>query len=122
VCEEDSVRCAEVLDDPGQYLVDRGVSPDYGIDDAMHLLDIFGDGHFGIDEVLEGGEFQPSSPKHTAPSLTIRCTIGWRLVVSVSDEKGIITEASTALCCAVMRLSGSALIRSLGRILQQRDY
>ena len=57
VRQKDGIGRAEKLDALGDDLFNGGLSLDPGVGDAMHLLDVRGDGDVRIDELLEGGQF-----------------------------------------------------------------
>jgi hypothetical protein len=56
VGQKDGVRRAEEFDQAGQDEVNGGLSPDHSINNAVHLLDIPGNGYVRIDELLKGGQ------------------------------------------------------------------
>jgi hypothetical protein len=56
VGEKDGVRRAEEFDEVGHDLCGSGLSSHHRIRDAVHLLDVRGNGYVRIDELLEGGE------------------------------------------------------------------
>ena len=54
--QEDGVRLAEEVDEVRQYLVNGRLSSHQSISDAVHSLDVRGNGYVRTDELLEGGE------------------------------------------------------------------
>jgi hypothetical protein len=60
VRQKDGVRYAEEFDEVGDVLFNGGLSSDHRVSDAVHLLEVRGDGRLGIDEGLEGGDLPAS--------------------------------------------------------------
>lgn len=44
-------------------MFDGGLTADHGVVDTVYLLDVFRDGHFGIDKGLERGELAAVPPR-----------------------------------------------------------
>jgi hypothetical protein len=71
VDEEDGVRIAEEINEPGPDLLERQFSPDHFVGDAMHVSG-FGEGHLHIDQLLERRQLPPMRAKAYVLTSTTR--------------------------------------------------
>jgi hypothetical protein len=56
VGETDGITMAKKLDELWKDVFNDRLSPDHSVSDAVHLLDVRGNGYVRIDELLEGGQ------------------------------------------------------------------
>ena len=65
--QKDSVRLAEEVDQVGDDLFNGGLSPDHSVSDAVHPLDVRGNGYVRIDELFESGQLTAVQSKAHGP-------------------------------------------------------